>query len=242
MHRFFLPPESIKDQEIRFPPETARQISQVLRLRCGDPVMVLDNSGFQYPVTLRQVNGQAVSGITNGRQPAGGEPETHLTLYIGLTRREKFEWILQKCTEIGVSAYVPLVMERSLIQDPADSASKMPRWRSILREAAEQCGRGRIPSLSEPLRFKTAVESAANIYNLCLIPWEEEKSLGIKVASVCAALPPKPNLAALIGPEGGIGSAEIELARRSGWLTVTLGERILRMETAALVCAALLLL
>ena len=80
--------------------------------------------------------------------PAGGEPRTHLTLYLGLTQREKFEWMLQKCTEVGAAEFIPVITSRGLVQSPEESRARLERWQRILQEAAEQSGRGRIPILS----------------------------------------------------------------------------------------------
>ena len=242
MHRFFLPPGSISGEEVHFPAETARQIHHVLRLQPGQDVIVLDNLGGEFTVSLTRVDARQVSGQVSARRPVSSEPDIHLTLYIALTQREKFELILQKCTEIGAAAFVPVISARSLVQDPAEANRKLPRWQAILREAAEQSSRGRIPDLAQPLRFEDAIRTAGSSHDLALIPWEQEAVLSLHAAIARAALPAAPRLAVLIGPEGGWAVKEVELARQHHWLPVTLGPRILRMETAALVSAALILL
>ena len=90
-------------------------------------------------------------------QAAEGEPNLRITLFLGLTQREKFEWMLQKCTECGTAAFVPMVTERSLVQDVEETQKKHNRWKSILQEASEQCGRGLIPQLFPAMSFKDAL-------------------------------------------------------------------------------------
>ena len=230
-------------EKVTFQGEMAHQIKHVLRLRVGQAVVVLDNRGSAYDVTLETVEGPEVAGRITARRAAGGEPRTWLHLYLGLAQREKFEWMLQKCTEVGACAFTPLITSRSLAQGRDEAAKKYPRWESILREAAEQCGRGRIPELRPPLLFKEAIQETANRNQLSLLAWEGEHDLFLKQALHEIKNNPEtsPRLACFIGPEGGFSEEEVSLARSNGLIAVSLGERILRMETAAVVATALIL-
>ena len=238
MHRFFLPADCLSSSAVTFPADTARQISQVLRLRAGQHVLALDNRGQEYEIVLEAV-GNPTSGQVLQRRPAGGEPRSAVTLYLCLTQREKFEWMLQKCTEVGAAAFVPVISSRSLVQDAADVQRKLERWQRIVQEAAEQCGRGRVPLLSPALRFAAALQ-AAQAQPVRLIPWEEEQAQGLR-AALTGLDRPLPPTAVLIGPEGGFSNEEVLAAQAAGFQAVTLGARILRMETAAVVAAALVL-
>jgi 16S rRNA (uracil1498-N3)-methyltransferase len=240
-HRFFLPPELLKTSEILFPPETARQIARVLRLKPGARVIALDNAGQQAEVELTAVTTNAVEGRVVQIRAAGGEPRARLTLYLGLTQREKFEWMLQKCTEVGAAAFVPLVTQRSLVQDGREVERKRDRWEAILREAAEQCGRSRIPALRPAETWATALRGIHAGHDLALAAWEGEHALRLRDAVRALKDQPVPRLAVLIGPEGGLSEEEIDAARAAGVQAVSLGKRILRMETAAVVAAALVL-
>jgi 16S rRNA (uracil1498-N3)-methyltransferase len=239
MHHFFLPPSLLTAETVEFPAETARQVALVLRLAPGDRVTVLDGLGSACEVELLQVSRAGVSGRVLQKRPAGGEPRTRLTLYLALTGRDKFEWMLQKCTEVGAAAFVPVITARSLVQDGTDAGKKLERWGRIVREAAEQSRRGRVPEVRAPLRFDAALEAAD--MPLKLIPWEGEQAVGLRQALAPWQGQADLNAAVFIGPEGGFSAAEIEAARRAGFQPVTLGERILRMETAAVVAAALML-
>jgi 16S rRNA (uracil1498-N3)-methyltransferase len=181
------------------------------------------------------VHGQVVA-----VHPAGGEAAARITLYLALTGREKFEWMLQKCTEVGAAAFVPVISSRALVQDGRDAAKKLERWERIVREAAEQSRRGILPPVHPPLAFEAALQRAQPDA-LRLIAWEGEHSLTLRAALAPSKAAPAPTIAVFIGPEGGFSEAEIEAARAAGVQPVTLGERILRMETAAVVAAALVL-
>lgn len=237
LHHFFLPPTAIQQDQIRFPAETAHQILRVLRLQPGETVAVMDNLGSQYMVELAQVSREGVVGRVLQRAPAAPEPPVSLHLYVCLTQREKFEWILQKCCEVGVSEFTPVISTRALVQDLTAMQNKYSRWQRILQEAAEQSGRGRIPLLHPPQDYAEAVQAAMRGHDRCLAAWEEET--GQHLLSSLDGLPNQPRLALLIGPEGGLTEEEVELARQAGWVSVSLGPRILRMETAAVAAAAL---
>jgi 16S rRNA (uracil1498-N3)-methyltransferase len=169
-----------------------------------------------------------------------GEPAARITLYLALTQREKFEWMLQKCTEVGAAAFVPVISSRSLVQERGDAAKKLERWGRIVREAAEQSQRGIVPEVRAPVKFEAALQDGSS-YHLRLIPWEGEQATGLRQALAGLQNISSPTLAVFIGPEGGFSVEEIEAARGAGFQPVTLGRRILRMETAAVVAAALIL-
>jgi 16S rRNA (uracil1498-N3)-methyltransferase len=244
MHRFFVPPACIEKAVVYFPMDISRQIATVLHLRPGQQVIVLDDAGTEFEVTLEIVAPRTTQGRITITRAAEGEPRTHLALYLGLTQREKFEWMLQKCTEVGAAEFIPIITSRSLVQSGEESRSKLDRWRRILREAAEQSARGRIPALAAPLRWNEALDHFRSQSIPGLIAWEGEKSLRITPALDAVRQPGSgavPDLALFIGPEGGFAEEEIAQARSAGLAPVTLGVRILRMETAAIAAAAIIL-
>lgn len=234
MHRFFIPLEVFETEQISFPAETAHQMARVLRLQAGEQVVVLDGSGREALVELTLVERESVEGRVCKRYKNQAEPLVTLRLFIGLTQREKFEWILQKGTEVGVTTFIPVITQRSLVQT---AGQKMDRWQRIVKEAAEQSGRGIVPKVLPAVPFETAAGQAGQ-FDLSLAAWEQEKSLALTTALAGARAGGR--LALLIGPEGGLSVEEIEMARACGWQPVSLGPRILRMETAAVVAAALI--
>ena len=235
MNRFFLGIENIHDDLVNFPPNISHQIARVLRLRVSEKVIVLDDRGMAYEVELYHVEAQRVEGKVLGSEQVHSEPITKIHLLVGLTQREKFEWILQKGTELGVSRFTPLLMQRCLVQVNKMAGSKIERWQTIVREAAEQSGRGLCPELDLPI----ALEKLPPIEGqLGLVLWEEEQGKGIR-SFINGSKSQEIKL--IIGPEGGITKDEIDTLRELGYQVASLGKRILRMETAAITAAAVVL-
>lgn len=247
MHRFFLPtlPHSgpLPAGEIDLSP-LAHQLSHVLRLAPGAVITVLDGQGAAYRVELLRLERGRAAGRVLEPQPCGGEPRPALSLYQCSLKADKFEWVLQKGVELGVARFVPVVAERSVVRPAAALAAKAERWRRIIQEAAEQCGRSRLPILAPPLDWSAAVADGRGARFLL---WERQSGAPALGRAACALLPPAlisaPDFASasaptevslLVGPEGGVAAHEAAQAAEAGWQVVTLGPRILRAETAAL--------
>lgn len=239
MNRFFVDPSAIQGDSVEIPAEVSSQIRKVLRLKEGTLVCFLDGQGQAFESEIHYLDEKNLTAQVVRRLSADGEPVVPLTLCIALTQREKFEWILQKCTEAGVCNFVPMVTERTLVRSPKDVLPKMERWNKILKEAAEQCGRGLVPRLYEPVLFDAALDIPA-AEALKVFCWEEEKSHSLK-----ELIDPQrgkiTEAALLIGPEGGFSVPEAEKAAAHGWHSTTLGERIYRVETAAIAASILTL-
>ena len=236
-HHFFISPTQIDDNQAIITDPIAHQIRNVLRMEVGQYIMVLDNSGWEYEVELVHIERGQVIGKVVEKRPSPHEPRTHLTLYQSLMKRDKFEFVLQKVTEIGVSRIVPVVSQRSLVQTADLKANKEARWQRILTEAAEQSQRGRIPELKPPIKFSEAVTQLPD-YQLSLIAYENG---GLPVKAAVSQPSPVTTVALFIGPEGGYDPGEIHLAQQHGAILISLGPRILRAETAALIAPALIL-
>jgi 16S rRNA (uracil1498-N3)-methyltransferase len=237
MNRFFLSPACFQPGEVIFDPETSRQVSRVLRLRAGDRVITLDGTGEEYLLELQQVSKSSVTGKILTHQMTKSEPRVTLTILVGLTQRDKFEWVLQKCTEIGCASFTPVITSRSLVQDIRSAEQKIERWQQILREAAEQSGRGRIPVLNPPVLFLQALEQLRG-FDLGLVAYEMERTKTIK--KMLRGFKGE-SLGILIGPEGGLSEEEAQRTKQGGINLVSLGARTLRMETAAIVASTLIL-
>lgn len=239
-HRFFISPTWLTPPTVTLHGETARQIQTVLRLRPGDEIIVLDNSGLEWQVRLSELRKNEVKGQVVSQQAAQGEPRLQLTLYQGMLKAQKFEWVLQKGTELGVSRFVPVICQRSVVGKADDGSGKRARWERIIQEAAEQSRRGQLPRLEAALPLTAAIQAASRPMEpapLLVMPWEEASGLTLK--SVLAEVKPA-TVGVFIGPEGGFTAAEADLAREAGVRLVTLGPRILRAETAALaICAVI---
>ncbi len=238
MHRFFVPSTAFHGEQIQFPAESARQMVQVLRLVNGSKVIALDGSGREALVELTLLSPRQACGVVLGWQENQHEPNLHLTLALALTQREKFEWTLQKVTEVGVSQIVPLVTRRSVVQQVSSALEKYSRWQRIIREAAEQSGRGILPKLEQPKRLPDFIRQRGE-FEIGLVAWEGESRRTIQQA--VRPQDGRSRAGLLIGPEGGWEEEEVLQAEQAGWLPVSLGRRILRTETAAVVGSALLL-
>jgi 16S rRNA (uracil1498-N3)-methyltransferase len=231
-HRFFLSGDAFVGDRVAFPADVAHQIRRVLRLRSGEIVVALDGSGMEY-LTRLEIDPNGVAGTIEQRRPNEAEPAVFLTLYIGMLKGHKLELVLQKCTEVGVSRFVPVVTERSVAQEP--SASRQGRFEAIVREAAEQSGRGIVPKVGKACAYGDALAVAVGDGPTYLF-WEGERDR--RMGEVASRLG---RVSFLIGPEGGFSDQEVRLAAEAGAKVLSLGPRVLRSETAAIVGAALLL-
>lgn len=239
MNRFFVSSECISGNTVIIPEEISSQIRKVLRLKDGEIVHFLDNNGSLYEAVIHYSDDKHISAVISEKRSAQGEPDAKISLYIGLTQRDKFEWILQKCTEAGVSRIIPFVSERTLIRKPSDVNSKKERWEKILKEAAEQCGRGRIPELAPAVLYAEAIEAGSKA-DAALFCWEEERQQTLRSIFDQKRADLR-DISVMIGPEGGFSTEEAESAKRRGWVPLTLGKRIYRMETAAVAAVILTL-
>jgi 16S rRNA (uracil1498-N3)-methyltransferase len=237
--RFFLPPASIVDDVVTFGPVTAHQLRNVLRLRPGAQVTVLDDSGMEYDVTLERLEHDTAMGRIGARRAAETEPQVKMTLYQSLLKGDRFEWVLQKGTELGVSRFVPVFAERTVVRGAGWVEKRRDRLERIIREAAEQSYRGRLPILGPALSFEEACVDSVAAHDLSILP--AVAAGGEPLAATLQAGSAIERVALLVGPEGGFAPEEVALAERSGLHVVTLGPRILRAETAAVVTPALVL-
>jgi 16S rRNA (uracil1498-N3)-methyltransferase len=234
LHRFFLAPELFTTNEIHLPADISRQIERVLRLRVGETITLLNNQAVEFQAILTEVNDRKSVAVVVQKAPTAGEPRIKLTMLVSLTQREK----LQKCTEIGVSSFVPFTSSRSLVQKPEEVEAKYPRWRKIIQEAAEQSRRGRIPELLPAVRLREILIKQQLNDSLKIALWEDEIKTTLK-QTLFGFQGEKITVA--IGPEGGFSEEELRECTRMGFVSASLGKRILRMETSAIVAAGLVL-
>jgi 16S rRNA (uracil1498-N3)-methyltransferase len=240
MHRFFVAASWLEKDKVIITGPLVHRLRNVLRLKAGDHVILLDNSGWEHEVELTNVSTQRIEGQVVHKTLAIGEPRTKITLHQALLKLNKFEWVLRKGTELGLVGFVPMISQRCMIGSLDDiSKTKVERWWRILMEAAEQSRRGRMPTLRAATVFFSACEEAAR-GGLTLIPWEEEKEQSLSSILRAAKQPPF-SINLFIGPEGGFTPQEVAQAQRYGAVPITLGPRILRAETAGLVATTAIL-
>jgi 16S rRNA (uracil1498-N3)-methyltransferase len=238
--RFFISTENLQAGEVLLTGDQAHKICHVLRLKAGQNIILLDNTGYEFEAALTSVAKDQVTAKVLEKRPAA-EPAIHLTLYQSLLAREKFEWVLQKCTEVGVSRFVPVVTGRTIVRDSDHTKpAKLNRWRSIITAAAEQSHRGRIPELNHPIKLEEAIARLAE-YDLSLMASTQPDAFPLRNCLQKCNVDKSTRIALLIGPEGGFTEQEQLQAAQNGATCFNLGPRILRTETAAMIASALIL-
>lgn len=235
MANFYITKEQIADNTALITGEEAQHISRVLRMKKGDNVTLCDGEGTFYDAVLCEFQEKSVKAEILSSCKAQTEPTVQITLYQGVPKNPKLETIVQKATEIGVVKIVPMDTSRAVAK--LDKSAKVDRLRKIAREAAKQSKRGIVPIVCDTVSFKEAVCEAAKA-DIAIIPYEEETQTSLK-----KALQEKnaQTISIMIGPEGGFEKDEVLFAKENGIVSVTLGKRILRTETAGLAVSAAVL-
>jgi len=181
MHRFFVPSELLTTigTGISLPKDLAHQVRDVLRLNTGEQLLLLDNSGDEILAAVATTSKTTVEVHLLERRPGKSEPAVRITLCQGLLKSARFEWILEKGTELGVSVFSPILCHRSMSGLEATGPTKIQRWQRIIQEAAEQSGRSRLPEL---LPIHPLIHALNNIppHALAIMPWEEEHTLTLR--------------------------------------------------------------
>lgn len=218
--------------------ELARYLGNVLRMKSGAPLVVFNGAGWEYAAALRRTErGLAVAIGERRTLPAD---RIEITLCQAIPKLDRLESIIRHATELGVGRILPFFAERSVPRWPTEkSRLKRERWQKIALEACRQCGRADIPEIGEVTNF-TAVLEKAGPEGLKLIPWEEERGLGIQAVLRDPAQADKREFVLVIGPEGGFTREEAAQAREAGFFSVSLGRRVLRVDTAAVAAVAIL--
>jgi 16S rRNA (uracil1498-N3)-methyltransferase len=236
--RFAIKPGQRDGDRITFDRDESHHLARVLRLAAGDTVLAVDGSGQEFTVKLDQIS-PLVGGIVVGVAAHDTTSPLAITLVQGIPKGDKFETVIRGVTELGAARIAPALTERTVVRlDAARGAARAERWARVAREATKQCGRSHVPvvEIARPLDTWLAEPADPGILRLCL--WEEESA---PLARVLAELPAAPRAARIvIGPEGGLTSGEVALARREGWRVVGFGPRLLRTETAGPAVVAVL--
>ncbi len=230
MPKFFIKKEDIKENTVTIYGQDAIHISKVLRTECGETLVLCDGEGTDFFAEVTQVLKDSVTLKIKESCLCKSEPGISVTLFQGLPKQGKMDYIIEKCTELGISRIVPVSAKRSVVKidDKKSESKKLERWRKIASESVKQCGRGKIPEITEVMNFNDAIEFSKSL-DVTFAAYECEKETSIK--SVLTKYTPK-SIGVFIGPEGGLDDNEVERLKESNIETVTLGTRILRTETA----------
>lgn len=231
MHRFFLDVSNKTDvgDLIEITGEDHQHISKALRMKQGENLVACSENETEYLCEVFEISRNLTIAKVIGIQQNQSEMKVKTVLYQGLPKGQKMETIIQKCVELGIDEIVPIVTMRTVVK-LTDSNKKVVRWNKISLEASKQSGRGKVPLVREPLDLKDALALLKN-NTVNIVAFEKEIKSLKNVFSDCS----KPEkIGIIIGPEGGFDEAEIEMLKDRGVISISLGKRILRTETAGM--------
>ena len=237
---FYIKKSQINDNVAFIDGADFHHIKDVLRVKTGENVNICDEDGNKYKAQLIEYKDkEAWFSLFIDYAQEEVESKVDITLFQGLPKQDKMEYIIQKGTELGVSEIVPVKMDNCVVKlDDKGFQKKSERWQKIAKEASSQCGRHKIPAILEPINFQNIIENITK-YDIVLLPYENEQEVSIK--DVLRACDKPSKVAVIIGPEGGFSKAEIDyISNYPKVRLVSLGKRILRTETASLAVLSML--
>ncbi len=252
MSRFFVPSENIHYENeaavsIEIIGTDVNHIKNVLRKAEGESILLCDSKGLEYECIISKIEQDRIAAKVIAVSDVSSEPSVPVFLLQGVPKGDKMDLIVQKGVELGVSGIIPVITERTVVKfgTAQDREKKRTRWQRISLEAAKQCGRGVVPDVLTPIDFKGAIkllqEGIFKDY-LKLVPYENEQQRSLKEILTQNKQGFEngtyTGLCIFIGPEGGFSQKEIEIAVESEFVSVSLGKRILRTETAGLASIA----
>lgn len=242
MYKFFVKGNQIEDAKIVINNNDVNHIKNVLRLGLGDKIEISNSDNSEsFICEIKEFKNNLVNCEIIEKIENLSEANIHLHILQGLPKSDKMELIIQKCTELGVKEFSPLFLNRCIVKlDGKDEIKRIERWQRIAEVAAKQSKRNIVPKVNRVVKLDKVIELIKE-YDIIVVAYEEEKSNNIK--KELQKLRKKENLkiGVLIGPEGGIEKEEVEYLKKAGAKIVTLGNRILRTETASIVMASIIM-
>lgn len=238
MRYFFIEPLSPNATTAVITGSDAKHIKTVLRLKPGDSIGLFDGSGMEYEAKIITLATGRIEASITRRLPSTSESPIQIIIAQGLLKDKKMDGLVRQLTELGITKWIPFLANRSVPKpDKKQQVKRKERWETITKEAAKQCKRGRIPQISELVSFDNVVDMGASC-DLKFIFWENELTPidSVKTMSDIQS----DTVFAILGPEGGLTSQEIEIAKSRGFISASLGPRILKAETATIAACALL--
>ena len=245
MHRFHIDPLTVPSMEIgnriALPEDTCHQIRNVLRLNTSEKIALFTGDGHEWIAELTLTKGADRSTPSlNARLLEVGKPniemKTNVAMAMALTRSQRYELALAKCTELGAHEFIPILTNRVLKADSTISRNRMARWKRIVKEAAELSGRIRVPPIADPAPMNSMLAQLSDDGTNSIILWESahETMLVDRLTTLRSRPQPPAKLALVFGPVGGFPPEEVQRATETGADIASLGKRILRTETAAI--------
>ena len=230
MDYFYTPPEHISDTSVLIDSDEFAHLVHVMRKKAGEAIRVVDGKGMAYDVTLDVFEKKSARGKILASYKGHHEPAINVTIGVGVLKNpSKFDFLVEKVTELGVREIVPLQTERTI-----PSHDKSDRWQKLALAAMKQCGRSYLPNVRK-LTTLDELLTRRDQYDVKIIAHEQQRSDNTKHDPAGA----RTSILLLVGPEGGFSEDEVERCVASGCDTLYLGERRLRTETAAIVTVAM---
>ena len=230
MARFFVTKDKISENIIVIEGADAHHIARSLRMAEGDEAVVCDGEGAEYRCKLARIRDDECVCEIIEQIDGGTEPKCEITLYMAYPKGDKLEVVIQKAVELGVSRIVPFESSRCIKRPKAEKAEKQTgRLNRIAEEAAKQCGRAKIPNVTQPMSYKEMLNEAKKA-SLPLLCYENEDGTTVKDLILNKKRPDSVSI--VVGSEGGFSPDEVNEAKEAGLISVSLGNRILRCETA----------
>lgn len=240
MYRFFVEKYQIHDGRVDITGEDVNHIRNVLRMRPGEEVLISTGDEWEYTCAIERLEEDRVTLRVEDASRPGRELASKIWLFQCLPKGDKMETVIQKAVELGAYTVVPVASSRCVVKlDERRAAQKVVRWNAIAEAAAKQSKRLIIPEVRGVMRFRDALEAAADL-DVKLIPYERQDGME-GTRKILNAIRPGQSVAVMIGPEGGFDDTEVQLAREHGFEPVTLGKRILRTETAGMTMLSILM-
>lgn len=239
MIRIYVPGICENSKLCKIASDQARYLTSVLRMKHGGLLRIFDGKGWEYDAVIRHDATEGICLEIAGRH-ASPAAEIHITLCQALPKGDKLDGIIRHATELGVERIIPFFAERSVPHmEPERLTRKRQRWQKIAIDASRQCGRSDIPEIAEITTFESMLRSVPQ-NGLRLIPWEAERTTQLHTVLQNAATSDIKEFVVVIGPEGGFSAEEIEESMLTGFISVSLGRRVLRVETASLALLSIL--
>ena len=236
MFKFFVPENQIKENNAKIIGEDVKHISNVLRLKKDEQIIICNkDNGKSYICRINELNKEYVICKIDAEIENTTESNVNVDIYQGIPKSDKMEYIIQKATEIGVRSVIPVELARCIAKiDEKSEKKKIDRWQKIAEGAAKQSKRDRIPKIENVINIKKICKIIPK-YDIILVAYENEQNITLKDELKKLDRNKKLEIGIVIGPEGGLSENEVEELVKNGAKCVTLGKRILRTETAALV-------
>jgi 16S rRNA (uracil1498-N3)-methyltransferase len=238
MRYFYIEPDALRKAPVALKGSQLRHIKNVLRLKPGSRICLVDGEGFEYVAVIRRFLTDRVELEITAKKPGKKESPVHISVAQALLKEKKMDRLLRHLCELGMARWIPFTCERSIpVPGKKRLSTRFERCNKILQESVKQCHRTMLPQIFETKTFEELLAFGCN-YELKIVFFENENT-SLKALMPVIGQPPPKNILLILGPEGGFADGEIDRARGAGYMIAGLGPRILRAETASIAACAL---